>query len=89
MEGERCVGLLFEHDAVRALGEHAAQAPEPLAAQLCRAVPVFSPEDRRSAAVRRMARTGLDAVLVLRDGKVLGIVTATDVVRSLDRVRLA
>jgi CBS domain-containing protein len=54
-----------------------------LVADLYQPVEVMAPTDRRSRAAQRMARTGLDAVVVAEDDKLVGIVTATDVVSSL------
>lgn len=80
LAGRRCIGLIFEHDLVRSLAEgkqgHAA-------AELCRTVPALRPTDRRSSAVRGMHTGGVDAVLVTEGHRLVGLVTATDVVRSL------
>jgi len=84
LDGDRCLGVLVEPDLVRALAMPAFDrdrlAP---VARLCRRVEVLGPEDRRSAAAVAMYRTGVDAVLVVEHERLIGIVTATDLVRSL------
>ena len=85
MDGPRCAGLLLEIDVMQALAlaDNPLVRPPLLAGELCRTVPVVQPGDRRSAAARQMRATGIDAVLV-RDGESLvGILTATDLIRSL------
>jgi len=86
MDGPRCRGLLLEIDVLQtlAVADNPLVRPPLLAGELCRAVPQVRPEDRRSAAARAMRDTGIDAALVhAEDGAVLGILTATDLVRSL------
>ncbi len=85
MAGGRCRGLLLEIDVIEALALTANPLGSPplLAGQLCRAVLVVRPDDRRSVAARAMRDTGLDAVLVGDGETVLGILTATDLVHSL------
>ena len=85
MDGQRCRGLLLEIDVLQALAvaDNPLVRPPLLAGELCRATPEVRPEDRRSAAARAMRDAGIDAVLVRADGAVLGILTATDLVRSL------
>jgi CBS domain-containing protein len=86
----RCLGMLLETDLIRCL----AQAPGPIAAaaavtlavtELCRSAPELPPTARVSDAARRMSLDASDAVLVTDHGRVLGIVTATDLVRMLAR----
>jgi CBS domain-containing protein len=84
MDGPRCRGLLLEIDVLQALAvaDNPLVRPPLLAGELCRAAPEVRPEDPRSAAARAMRDTGIDAVLVRADA-LLGILTATDLVRSL------
>lgn len=86
LSGTRCLGMVTESDVLHAL----ATAPSPLhaapdiaMAALTRRSVTVAPTDRRSTAARRMREAGTDAVLVVRTGTLVGIVTATDVVRSL------
>jgi CBS-domain-containing membrane protein len=87
MEGSRCVGLLCEHDLLTDIAErplHPHSRPATVA-RLCRQVPSVGPDDRRSTITRAMALAGVDAVLVIDNDKLVGLVTATDVIRSLAR----
>ena len=85
MDGGRCCGLLLEIDVLQAM----ASADNPLirspllVGELCRPASTVRPEDRRSVAARQLRDTGLDAVLVCAGDSVVGILTATDLIRSL------
>jgi CBS domain-containing protein len=85
MDGMRCRGLLLEIDVLQALAlaDNPLVRPPLLAGELCRTVTHVRPEDRRSIAARQMHIAGLDAVLVCEGESVVGILTATDLVRSL------
>jgi CBS domain-containing protein len=85
MDGQQCHGLLLEIDVVHALAlaDNPLLRPPLLAGELCRAVPVVRSGDRRSTAARRMRTGGIDAVLVCDGESVVGILTATDLIRSL------
>lgn len=86
MDGPGCLGVVFERDVLRGVLEELAQPDRPiLVGELRRPAPSLRPTDHRSRAAARMATSGEDAVLV-RDGeRLIGIVTATDVIRSLVR----
>ncbi len=88
MDGERCLGLVLEQDVARVLTGPRTPAPA-LVGDLCRRTPRLHPADRRSAAAARMHEAGIDAAVVVGDGRLLGIVTATDVLRSLAQARFA
>jgi len=81
----RCVGLLQEGEMARLLlGPATPREVPPLpVGAVCRAVPRLDPGERRSTAARRMHAAGVDACLVADGERVLGIVTATDVLTSL------
>ena len=84
MDGQKCLGLLAEADLIRCMAQGGALTPAwsyavGEIAQPVEALPVTA---RRSDAARRMAN-GADAVLVTRGDRLLGIVTASDLVRSL------
>ena len=84
LDGNRCVGVLIEADVLRALTQpRPALGPPRLVADLCRTAPALGPLDRRASAAAAMSDAGVDAVLVVERGRLLGIVTATDLVRSL------
>ena len=85
LDDARCVGLVVETDVARLL---AGERPEPgvppmRVADVCRQVPAVEPTASRSAAARSMHTGGIDAVLVVDGERLLGIVTATDLIRSL------
>jgi CBS domain-containing protein len=84
----RCLGVLVEADLVRAL----AQDPRPFGAgvaatlrQWYRPAPELPPTARVSDAARHMSVDVSDAVFITDRGRLLGIVTATDLVRQLAR----
>jgi CBS domain-containing protein len=83
-EGTRCCGLLLESDVVDRLlvGLPAERSAESIA-HLVRSAPVVTTAARRSGAARSMRDGGLDAVLVTEQDRLVGVVTATDLVRSL------
>ena len=85
MDGTRCTGLVVEVDVVRcvAQGGPLATAWSVHAGEIARPVERSASTATRSAAARAMRAAGSDAVLVVDDGRVRGIVTATDLVRSL------
>ncbi|MBW0133769.1 CBS domain-containing protein [Pseudonocardia abyssalis] len=85
LDGERCVGLVLETDVARLLagGRPEPGVPRLRVADVCRTAPALEPAARRSAAARSMHAGGIDAVLVTDGDRLLGIVTATDLIRSL------
>jgi CBS domain-containing protein len=78
----RCVGLLHESDVLWRLWSTAGTPP--LAAAVARApvVSVGVSDDLRAVA-RRMVDAETDAAVVTEDGRIVGIVTVTDLVRRL------
>ena len=85
---DRCAGMLVEADLIRRL----AQAPGPPSAALAltagdlrRPTRKLPPTARASDAARQMSLDAADAVLVTDHGRILGIVTAPDLVRMLAR----
>jgi CBS domain-containing protein len=88
VEGTRCVGLLTEVDVLRQLVTHALVQPESTArlttAEVCRrpapVVPVWA---TRATAAHVMLALGIDAVIVLKDDHIHGIVTTSDLAASL------
>jgi CBS domain-containing protein len=84
MDGQKCLGMLAEVDLIRCMGQGGVLTPAwsytvGKIAQPVEALPVTA---RRSDAARRMAN-GADAVLVTRGDRLAGIVTTSDLVRSL------
>jgi len=79
LDGSRCLGVLVETDLVEAVAVGGPGTVGPLA----RPVPMVSAGWRRSAAARAVLEGGVDAVLVTEDGRLIGILTATDLVTSL------
>jgi len=88
VENGRCVGLLAEVDVLRRLiaqGLLRAGPTAPLTAGVAcrRPAPAVTARGTRAGAARAMLTCGSDAVLVLDDGLVLGIVTVSDLAASL------
>jgi len=82
----RCLGVLVEIDLIRLLadGEHPFGTPVTAGLRhLYRPAPQLPPDARASDAARCMSADVSGAVLVTDGGRVLGIVTATDLVRLL------
>ena len=79
LDGPHCVGIVVETDLVQAVAVGAAPVVGPLARPV-RTLPVTA---RRSEAARAVLDSGIDAVLVTDGGRLVGIVTATDLIRSL------
>ncbi|MDT7664664.1 MAG: hypothetical protein QOD04_4220 [Pseudonocardiales bacterium] len=82
LDNGHCLGMVFECDMMRHLAGAEAMYPTQVA-RLYRPVPFLGSRDRRSTAAARMCAQGVDAVLVIENGQLIGIVTATDLVRSL------
>ncbi|MEJ3653289.1 CBS domain-containing protein [Actinomycetes bacterium KLBMP 9759] len=81
IDGETCIGILHEIDVVRGIA--VGVAAHAMVAALARPAPVLDARDRRSVAARRLLDTDSDAAIVTERGAVSGILTATDLVRSL------
>ncbi len=79
IEGSRCLGVVVETDIVRAV----AVGGPPLLGSLVRPVSMVPVGGRRSSAARAVLAADVDAVLVTDGDQLVGIVTATDLVRSL------
>lgn len=80
IDGQRCVGLLHETDVLWSLWTDA--SAKATAAGSCRApVPLVTPDDPIGVAAARMTRRGTDAALVTTDDAIVGIITATDILR--------
>lgn len=85
MDGACCTGLVVEVDVVRcvAQGGPLATAWSVHAGEIARPAERLPSTATRSDVARAMQVAGSDAVLVVDDERVRGIVTATDLVRSL------
>jgi len=79
LDGPRCTGIVLETDLVRAV---AVGGPAAVGA-LVRRVPTVPVGARRSRVARALLDGDVDAVLVVDGEQLVGIVTATDLVRSL------
>jgi CBS domain-containing protein len=79
MEGSRCLGVVLETDIVRAV----AIGGPPLLGALVRSVPMVPVGGRRSLAARAVLAGDVDAAVVIDGDRLVGIVTSTDLVRSL------
>lgn len=83
LDGTRVTGVIAEADVARELAQRPAGTDGVLVGDVCLAVTTLGPDDRRSAAVQAMRTDGVDAVLVADGDRLVGIVTATDLIRSL------
>jgi len=87
LAGNRCLGLVTEPDLARFVaggtGDSSAARTDVLVAELMRPAEPVPISARRSEAARRMWAEDVDAVLVTDDSRLAGIVTATDLIRSL------
>ncbi len=85
LAGRQCLGLVLESDLIRcvAQGEPLAPGSSLLVGEIARPVEQLPVTARRSDAARRMQADTSDAVLVTDGDRLLGIVTATDLIRSL------
>jgi CBS domain-containing protein len=91
LSGDRCRGVLHEADVIAHLAATPSSPVDRAATpvdRLTRPVPSLPVSARRSDAARSMDAdmdTGMDAVLVTDRHRLVGIVTATDLIRSLAR----
>jgi CBS domain-containing protein len=88
VEDGRCVGLLAEVDVLRRLIAHGLLRPgftaRLTAGEVCRRpAPIVAVWATRATAAQVMLAMGSDAVVVLNDDRMLGIVTASDLAASL------
>lgn len=89
MENESPVGIVTERDFVRrvvAVGKSTAiRVSEVMSAPLR----VIDPEAPIKEAARRMANKGIRRLVVIKDNKLVGIITATDFARYLGKKTLS
>ncbi|HSK62130.1 MAG TPA: CBS domain-containing protein [Actinomycetospora sp.] len=78
----QCVGLLVDRDLIAAAVDGLAQPVRHLARH---PVPVIGPDDPPHVVARAVLDGGLDAALVVADGTLVGIVTATDALAAIAR----
>jgi CBS domain-containing protein len=87
LDGQRCVGMVTETDLARFVADGAGtgglRAAAVRVADLMRTAPTIPASGRRSHAALSMRTERGDAVLVTDRGRLVGIVTGTDLVRSL------
>ena len=83
--GGRCLGVVAEAELVRCLAQGLGLPYSGWlrVGQLVRRVEPIPPTARRSDAARQMCADGSDIVLVMDGNGLRGIVTVTDVLRSL------
>jgi CBS domain-containing protein len=84
MDGQKCLGMLAEIDLVRCMAQGGALTPgwRHVVGEIARPVEGMPVTARRSDAARRMA-DGAEALLVTLGDRLLGIVTTSDLIRSL------
>lgn len=80
---DRIIGILSERDIVRAIAEHGPGVlSEPLSQVMTRDVKTCADEDSIAAVMGRMTAGKFRHLPVLREGKLVGIVSIGDVVKS-------
>jgi CBS domain-containing protein len=79
----RLVGVLTEHDVHRAQAARLAQGGTKVAAVMTREAATAAPDDSVEEAARRMADDHIGSLPVVDGGRLVGIVTSYDVMRSL------
>jgi len=85
VDGSRCLGVLLDTDIAHLLAysPRPTNVPSLYAADVCRTAPEVHPRDRRSTAAARMRDSNVDFALVMDGDQLVGIVTSTDLVRSI------
>lgn len=83
VEGERVVGIVSERDVVRAVAEDGAAALErPVRAYMTAKVVIALPTETVDELMGRMTDRRVRHLPVMRDGKLCGIVSIGDLVKS-------
>ena len=85
VDGSRCLGVLLDTDIAHLLAysPRPTNVPSLYVADVCRTAPEVHPRDRRSTAAARMRDSNVDFALVMDGDQLVGIVTSTDLVRSI------
>jgi len=83
VEGDRPVGIITERDILRRVLE-VTLAPEALKAKEIMSSPLVTISDNATVeeAARVMAERNIKKLPVVQDGRLIGIVTTTDIVRN-------
>jgi len=89
-DGATVLGLISERDIVHALAEHGARLMGMRAGQImAKSVPTCAPDDTDTAVMARMTRHRARHLPVVEDGRLRGIVSIGDMVKSrLDELEL-
>jgi CBS domain-containing protein len=83
VDSGRCVGLLHESDILWRLWSTGDGASSPVTAVARTPVVAVASTDELRTVARRLTDAGTDAALVVEGGRIVGIVTATDLLRRL------
>jgi CBS domain-containing protein len=83
VDSGHCVGLLHESDILWRLWSTDGVTSSPVTAVARTPVVAVGPNDDLPTIARRLTDAETDAALVVEDGRIVGIVTATDLLRRL------
>lgn len=82
-EGDRVVGILSERDLVRAVATHGSQAlAKPVSAYMTGDVVFAEPTETVGVLMERMTDRRIRHLPVLQDGRLVGVVSIGDLVKS-------
>jgi len=81
------LGMFSEHDCIRVLAAAVYQGwpAGPVSAHMTREVEVLSPDDDLAVLAKRFSESRHRSMPVVQDGKVVGLVGRSDLIRALDR----
>jgi CBS domain-containing protein len=82
VKGERPIGVVTEGDVSRAVGKGLDSRTGVVSKIMSRKLVVTTPDERIEAAAKQMAEANVKKLPVISDGKLVGILTQTDIVGS-------
>lgn len=82
MDDDRLVGILTERDLLRAMADGLDPRATPVSACMTARPQTVSVEDTSEGAARRMVDLGVRHLPVVEDGRVVGVISARDLLRD-------